>query len=52
VKLKAQLEEARKIKETYKSQMEENQCLEAEIVALRKEAMKDEQCLEIERKEA
>jgi hypothetical protein len=52
MKLKSQLEEARKIEETYKIQMEEKQCLEAEIEALRKEAIKEKQCLETERKEA
>jgi hypothetical protein len=41
MKLKSQLEEAKNIEETYKSQMEEKQCLEVEIEALRKEAMKE-----------
>jgi len=41
MKLKYQLEESRKIEETYKSQMEEKQCLEDKIEALKKEAMKE-----------
>jgi chromosome segregation ATPase len=43
--LKVQIEEARRIEETYKSQIEEKQCLEAEIVAQRKEAEKRENIL-------
>jgi hypothetical protein len=51
VKLKSHLEEARNIEETYKCHMEEKQCLESEIVALRKEVMEEKQCLEAKRKE-
>jgi hypothetical protein len=41
VKLKSQLEEAIKIEETYKGQMEEKQCLESEIATLRNEEMEE-----------
>jgi hypothetical protein len=49
--LKAQLEEAGRIEETYKSQMEEKKCLESEIVAQRKEVEKRENILTFHLKE-
>jgi hypothetical protein len=41
MKLKAQLEEDKKIEKAYKGHMEEMQCLEVEIEALRKEVMEE-----------
>jgi hypothetical protein len=41
-----QVEESRRIEETYKNQLEEKQCLEAEIASLRKEAKKKEELKE------
>jgi hypothetical protein len=45
MKLKSHLEEARKIKETYKIQMEEKQCLEIKIEAHKEEVEKREKIL-------
>jgi hypothetical protein len=42
VNLKVQIEEAKRIEETYKSQIEEKQCLEVKIIAQRKEVEKRE----------
>jgi hypothetical protein len=39
--LKFQVEEARRIEETYKNMLEEKKCLEAKILAQRKEAREE-----------
>jgi hypothetical protein len=49
--LKVQVEEARRIEETYKNLLEENKCLEDEILAQRKEADKIEEISKIHLKE-